>query len=258
MTEVYNVERMLTLRKLTRAIAELLRTEMKEHLVTLSPLLRPRSVFGEYIEHGTKESVHGSDKAFKELQELYETIAATPAFNLPRELKPPFEVFSSTLEFTPYEYQHEAKSAPGSKTVYVTSPLRWVLSYAGFPPGRFRELLASRNRPEGELRQFLLHYLVLHVVVKRQAGVSRIVEALHFPITSSPHHDFGDVPVTFISSDVSTRLPDDSVIVESTEVSGSDAFEEVVNLDDIGALRNPLKDRLQKLLDDHGERSAAG
>jgi hypothetical protein len=258
MTEGYNVERMLTLRKLTRAVADQLRAEMKEHLATLSPLLRPRSVFGEYIEHGTKESVHGSDKAFKELQELYEAIAASPSFNLPRELKPPFEVFSSALEFTPFDYTHEARAGAGAKTVVVTSPLKWVLSYAGFPPGRFRELLASRDRPEEEVRQFLLHYLVLDVVVRRQAGVARILEALHFPVGSAPSEELGGAPVTFVSSDVSTRLPDDAVIIESTEVSGNDAFEEVVNLDDVAALRNPLKERLLELLGRHGERVVAG
>ena len=58
--------------------------------------------------------------------------------------------------------------------------------------------------------------------------------------------------MTFISSSVSTILPHDDVVVESTEVSGTNAFEEIVNFDDIAALRNPLKERLAELLERHG------
>ena len=42
-------------------------------------------------------------------------------------------------------------------------------------------------------------------------------------------------------------MPDD-VIIESTEVSGMDAFEEVVNVDDIAALRDPLRERLLEIV----------
>jgi hypothetical protein len=43
------------------------------------------------------------------------------------------------------------------------------------------------------------------------------------------------------------------VIIESTELSGSDAFEEVVSLDDVAKLRNPLKDQLEELVKAHGQ-----
>lgn len=257
MAETYTVERMLALRKLTRSVAELLRAEMKEHLLTLSPLLRPRVVFGEYVEHNSKDTVHGADRAFKELQERYESLAGAAPFNLPRELKAPFEVISSALEITPYEYVHEAKIDSGTKPVSVTSPLTWVLSYSGFPPDRFRALLSRRDRDDEELRQFLLHYVVLETVVRRQAGVARILEALHFPLASRPAAELGGAPLTLIAAGVSTKLPDDAVIVESTEVSGTDAFEEVVAVEDVAALGNPLRDRLVAILDRHGERAPA-
>jgi hypothetical protein len=38
--------------------------------------------------------------------------------------------------------------------------------------------------------------------------------------------------------------PSDDIILETAELTGMDAFEEVVNLEDVSALADPLKQRL--------------
>ena len=98
-----SIQSLLVLRKLTRAIAEVVRAQMTEHLATLAPLLRPKMVLGDYIEDGSKESTRRSEKAFKELQALYEAVAATKPFNLPRELPSPLRLSGSGLEITPVD-----------------------------------------------------------------------------------------------------------------------------------------------------------
>jgi hypothetical protein len=248
MEERQNIQRLLALRKLTRGIADLLRSQIKEYLSTLAPLFRPTSVFGEYVESSTKVSVKGADKAFRELQQLYGNIAGTRIFDLPRELNAPIEIFSSTPEITPIEYSYVAKTDSQQKSVTMTSPLKWILTYSTFPPGRLKELIANRERGIGELPRFLLHYLVLHVLASKQAGLVNILNALHFPITSERLPGFGDLPITCISSSASTTRPSDELIVESTELSGMDVFEEVVNVEEIAKIRDPLKDRLIDLI----------
>ena len=52
---------------------------------------------------------------------------------------------------------------------------------------------------------------------------------------------------------ISTLRPPDGVLIESTEFSGMDAFEEVVKVDDISKLREPLKERLIELAQAQGE-----
>jgi hypothetical protein len=91
---------LLVLRKLTRAIADVVRVQMTEYLATLAPLLRPKMVLGDHVEDGTKESTRRSDKAFKELQTLYESLAGTKPFNLPRDLTLPLRLIGSGLEIT--------------------------------------------------------------------------------------------------------------------------------------------------------------
>src|SRR5438034_1234029 len=95
------VESLLVLRKLTRAITDAVRVQMTEYLKTLTPLLRPKAVLGEYMQGGAKEGSRKADKAFADLQALWETVAVTKPYNLPRELTPPLSLSSVGLEITP-------------------------------------------------------------------------------------------------------------------------------------------------------------
>jgi hypothetical protein len=253
MGEPYTTKRLLVLRKLTRAIADLLRGQMRDYLAALAPLLRPRAVFGDYVQGAAKEPVAGADKAFKELQTLYEAVATARPFNLPKELSHPLEMASSALETGAVEYAHVAKAGPDSKTILVTSPFQWVLSYAGFGPRRLKDLLGDKTRTGDGVQQFVLHTLVLHVVLGRQAGVAKVLEGLQFPVSSARRPEFGELPVACISSSIATVRPPDDVLIESTEISGTDAFEEVVNVEDIVQMRNPLRERLLELVKSHGE-----
>ena len=248
----YSTKRLLALRKLTRAIAELLRNQLSEYLGTLAPLLRPRTVLGEYIGGSARDLIKAPEKAFQDLQRIYQA-AATP-YGLAAELTPPFNNVSSTWEFTPLEYLHTARNEPGSKNIAVTSPLKWVLFYSGFPLSRLRELLAARSRDEKELSDFMLHYSILQLVIYRQPGIGKMLEALRFPMSVMRLPEFGELPVICIASAVTTARPPDAVLIESTELSGQDAFEEVVDQETIRNLRDPLREQLVEVARGHGEK----
>jgi len=247
MDETYNKQRLIALRKSTRTIADVLRSQMKEYLSTLAPLFRPRNVLGSYVEGGGYEASRIGEGAFRDLQNLYQTLANSKLYSLPQELKTPLEVISPQLEMTPVEYLHEIYSGESTKSVVITSPFKWVLSYSGFGPSRFREVLHSRDRSTDSLKQFVLHYLMMHSIIHNQPGLCRIMEALHFPLSIGRTEEFGDLPIAYVSSSVATVRPPDDVIIESTEVSGMNVFEEVVDIDDIARLRDPLKEQLLQL-----------
>jgi hypothetical protein len=247
MEEHYTTQRLLALRKSTRAIADLLRNQMKEYLSTLAPLFRPRNVLGNYAEGGAYEAARTGEKSFAELQEAYQKIAQSKLYRLPSELKTPLEVINTQLEMTPVEYTYVTDSHGESKVIVVTSPLKWALTYRGFGPGRFQEVLGRGDRSTDELQQFVLHYLMMQSVVSGQSGLSGILEALHFPLSIEYSAEFGEVPLTYVSSSVSTVRPPDDVLVESSEVSGMNAFEEIVQLEDIAKLRDPLREQLLEI-----------
>jgi hypothetical protein len=242
-----STQSLLGLRKLTRAIADVVRGQMTEYLATLAPLLRPKMVLGDHVEDGSKESTRRSDKAFKEFQALYDSVAGTKPFNLPRELTLPLRLAGSGLEITPVDTAHVIKSGSDTRTIMVRSPLTWSLTYSGYPPTRLPELLKVKLQTGDELGQLVVSYLLMHVVVTNSPGLMSVFNALHFPITTTTIPEFGPLPITRIGVAVSTTRPSDDVILQSAELTGMDAFEEVVNVQDLSQLRDPLKHRLMEI-----------
>jgi hypothetical protein len=247
-----SVQSLLVLRKLTRAITEVVRAQMAEHLATLTPLLRPTAVLGEYVQGGQKEGSRKADKAFRELESLYQTVCTTRPFNLPKELpSPPLSILSTGLEITPYEYPHLVGSGSSARRITVRAPLTWTLTYTGFGPARLQELLSTKMRSNEEVMKIALTYLALHVVLTNQPGLLKIFDALHLPVTTVKVAEFGDLPVTRIGASAATRRPADAVIVESAELTGMDAFEEVVDVDEIAQMRDPMRETLLDLAREH-------
>ena len=244
MNERDGVQSLLVLRKLTRAITDAVRVQMTEYLKTLTPLLRPKAVLGEYVQGGPKEPSRKADKAFGDLQALYEKVAAAKPYNLPLQLTPPLSFTSTGLEITPLDYYHVAQSGADTRKIKVRCPLTWVLSYADFPPTRLQELLDTKARSIEELQRFVLSYLVLHLATTSEPGLTQVFEALHFPLTTAKSKEFGELPITRIGIGITTARPSDALIIESAELTGMDAFEEVVEVEDIARLGDPLKTRL--------------
>jgi len=248
MDESLDTQRLLVLRKLTRTISERLRAQMRDYVTTLAPLIRPKVILGNYIQGASGESGRNADFVFKSLHSRYEKVASAPPFKLDPELKPPIEIISTALEMTPYEYSYVARSDSGQKTVKITSPLKWSLNYSGFVYSKLRNMLSRRDRNSEEVRNHLIHALVIITVLTEQKGVTRILETLGLPILTEYAPEFGEMPLTFVSSNISTIRPPDRVIIESTEISGMDVFEEIIDVDDIKKMSNPLKDELVDLV----------
>jgi hypothetical protein len=236
---------LLVRRRLTRVIADIVRSQMTEYLATIAPLLRPRMVFGEYVEDGSKETARRSEKAYKDLVALYETVAASKPFNLQRDLPQPLRVSGAAgLEITPVDAAHVIQAGTGSRTITVRSPLLWTLSYSGFAPSRLPDLLNAKLRAADDLMQFVVSHLLLHVALEHSPGLTNMLQALHFPVTTAKLPESGPLPFTRIGVAVSTKRPSDDIILETAELTGMDAFEEVVNLEDVSNLADPLRQRL--------------
>ena len=247
MSERDGVQSLLVLRKLTRAITDAVRVQMTEYLRVLTPLLRPKAVLGEYVQGGPKEPSRKADKAFGDLQALYDTVATVKPYNLPRELTPPLSFPIVGLEITPLDYYHVAQSGADSRRIKVRCPLTWVLTYTDFPPTRLQELLDTKARSVEELQRFVLNYLVLHIATKSEPGLMQVFEALHFPLTTTKSREFGELPITRIGIGITTTRPSDALMIQSAELTGMDAFEEVVKVEDIARLGDPLKGRLLEI-----------
>ena len=87
----------------------------------------------------------------------------------------------------------------------------------------------------------------MHVVTTNSPGLMAVFDALHFPITTITLPESGPLPITRIGIPISTIRPSNEVILQSAELTGMDAFEEVIAVDDLSRLGDPLKTRLINL-----------
>ena len=104
---------------MTRAIADAARSHLTEYLTTLTPLLQPQGVLGDYVQGAQKDPVLRAEQAFKDLKALYESAAPAKPLNLRRELNPPLSFSNLALEITPIDYVHCAQTQAGPRAITV-------------------------------------------------------------------------------------------------------------------------------------------
>jgi hypothetical protein len=196
-----------------------------------------------------KEAVKGADRAFQDVESLYDSVAKKRPYDLGIGLTPPLPINTSALEIFPLDYPHVARSERQSKRVMVTAPLTWIVTYAGFSLARLRALIADPNRSRDELQRVLTHHLLLHVVLERKSGLAGLLQALNFPARTERLPEFGELPLTVVTSAVKTERPPDEVILESTDLSGVDATEEIVRVTNVAGMADPRRARLLEIVE---------
>jgi len=241
-------EQLVGLREQTEAIAQLLLQQLTAYLETLRPLLAPRRLLGKYT--GVKEDVTGADRAFAQLQEKYKQLYGKP-FVLPAELEERWLAnVDNRLELHPWEYSHQVKSERETKTVTMTSPVRWVLTYSsGATLAQTRQTVASKEaRRSDAVCQFVVNALVMHALLARYAGLSQILTDLHYQVGPETLPGLGELPLMTITSCLPSFRPPDHLILTATRFSGVPAFIELIDVEALPNLADPLKTRLAEIL----------
>ena len=249
MNQPIDIGALLKLRKVTRIVADDLRASLGKHLATLAPLLMTRQVFGRHVDGNAKHAVRGEDEALSQLTTLYQKIAGSQAYGLPKELDSPLGIRQTGLDVRPAEYVYEASDAEAQKHVTIISPTRWVLFPNGCPPDDLQELIASPSTSADELRRFILHYLALHVLLTRRPDIVELFDGLRFPIATGTLFGCGELPVNIIESPASTIRAGDDLIIQSTELTGTNTFEEVLDEVAVSNMIDPLRKHVSTLLE---------
>ncbi|MFB4202283.1 hypothetical protein KBTX_02324 [wastewater metagenome] len=251
MSQPFDVEGFIRSRKNTRTISELLRAQAADYLGTVSPLVKPQTLFGEYLTGAPRGSTREAHHNFKEFKTLYERHASGRPFSLMNELEVPLDLLDSTPTLYPLEHDHAIDGIEG--TIRVLSPTRWVIGYSSFELTRFRRITRDANRSNSELHRFVVHYLMAFYCFSKAGGLGRLFKGLRFPVTFQTLDDFGEMPFCVINAPVAAHLPDDRVIRHSTEISGSRTFEELVSREDIDAMEDGVRTQLLQALASGGE-----
>jgi len=234
-------QQFMNMRESTQRISNVLDKRLKGHLAVLRSLFIPRKLLGTYIKSALMEEVSGSDKAFAELQEKYAAICEKP-FGLSRKLPIPIPPISNILEATPFKYSLNLEGSQ-NKTATITCPTRWILSYQSeCNLDRLRAMIAGvESRQEDDMRIAILHHLAVVVFLKKFAELNRLLEDLRYSVEVNELADLGGLPVVILNAPVATFLPPDDFITQITQLSGIPAFQEIIDLDVMGKLPDPLK-----------------
>lgn len=242
-----NNEEFLRLRQNSEKIATLLSRRLAGHLETLSPLFVAKRLLGSYIKSATMEDAPGSDKAFADLQETF--AACDTPFGLPRKLQSPLPPLSTQLDMTLHQYPLVVKGLE-NRTVTITSPTRWILSYRSeCPLSRLRAMVSGTEiRQQDEIRQALLSHLALVVFLKHNPELGQMLADLRYRLETARLVDLGDLPVVMVNAPLTTFLPPDDFILQVTQLSGISAFQEIVSDEAVDNIPDTLKEMLKNAL----------
>jgi len=236
------------LRSQTELVSKLFRDQLAAHLETLRPVLVPERVFGKYV--GGRGDATVADRAFAQLQQAYKSFTTRP-FELPAEFDPHWlTLVGNRVTLYPWEYIHEARTERETQTIIMTSPVRWVVSYtSAYTLSQLKQAVTGKGerRPE-HVRQFVVNALVTQLMMAHTPGLGALIADLRYHLQTDSAPDLPGLPLTLITSVLPSLRPADDLILAATSFSGVPAFVEVIDIDALANLRDPLKTRIAELI----------
>ncbi len=235
-------------RRRTEGTAKLLHEQLTQHLDVLSPLLSPERLLGKAA--GAKADVPGAELALSELQRNYKEFVPKP-FELPSELDHQWlTLIGNRLKLHRWEYIHPAKSGEQTVPITMTSTVRWLLCYAShYTVAQAKAALSGKEpRRIEHLRQFVVNALVMNQVIAKNPGLVRLFADLRYEIKTEFTPELGQLPLVTITSCLPSFRPADDLLIAATGFSGVPAFIELLDLDAVRAIKDPLKQRIEAML----------
>ena len=248
-TKPLTFEGLPQLRAKTEAISKYLQEQLTTHLETLRPILSPERLFGKSAGSSKADTPH-ADRALAQLQQGYRSFVARP-FDLPAEFDPYWlSLVGNRIALYPWEYSHEARNERETRSVTMTSPVRWVVSFtSGYTLSQFRHAILGEDerRPE-HVRQFVVNALVMQAMLVSTPGLVSLFADLRYHVDTQSPPDLPKLPLTTVTAGLPSFRPADDVILAATNFSGISAFIELIDIDRLPHLQDPLRARIEERL----------
>jgi hypothetical protein len=247
-TRLLTFEGLPPLRAKTEAVSKLLQDQLTTHLETLRPILSPERLFGKSV--GSRTETPLADRALAQIQQSYKPFSARP-FDLPAEFDAYWlTLVGSRVTVYPWEYSHEASDGRETRSITMTSPVRWVVSFASaYTLSQFRQALFGKGerRPE-HVRQFVVNALVAQLVFTHSSGLAALFTDLRYQVQTQSSPDLPQLPLTTVTAGLPSFRPSDDLILTATNLSGIPAFIELIDIDAVSHLQDPLRARIEERL----------
>ena len=102
-------------------------------------------------------------------------------------------------------------------------------------------------RPE-HVRQFVLNALVTQLIVTHTPGLASLFADLRYHMQPDFTSDLARLPLTTITSGLPSFRPADELILSAANFSGVPSFIELIDIEALSDLQDPLKARIEGLL----------
>jgi hypothetical protein len=165
------------------------------------------------------------------------------------KLETPIPTIRSDLQIAPWQYLHELQT-DSRKRIAVGSPVRWVLSY----PSRYNlqrllqdHLQGTQPAPD-EMKELLVHSLVLSMLFEKFPGLTALLEELRFPVAEEHLPISGQLPYLVATAPIPSFRLTDEEISRAIAFVGGNYFEELIDLEAIQTIAEPLKQRFSRLI----------
>ena len=93
-----------------------------------------------------------------------------------------------------------------------------------------------------------MNSLVIAEVLKSLPGVEDLFAALRLKLSEENYPETGALPYATLSWSVTSYLPDDEIVSQTTRLAGVHRFTEFIDTKGIGNLPDPLRERLQAMI----------
>jgi hypothetical protein len=248
-TTKVSLDELPELRRKTEAVSNFLHGQLAKHLETLRPLVAPERVLGKYAG-ASSETVWG-DRALglAEVERKYNQLGKL--FRLTQEFDSTWlTAIGNAIELHPWEYTHEIASSQGAKKVTMTSPVRWIAVYASDTPvAELKRMLAGKeqHRPK-VIPHFIVSTIVLQMVAAKNPGLLRLLSDLRFHWQIEPVPELHNLPIPTLSFSLPSFRPSDDLILEATAFSGIPAFIELIDIEAVRNIADPIKTKIEELI----------
>jgi hypothetical protein len=128
--------------------------------------------------------------------------------------------------------------------------VRWVLTYTSeYSLSQVIQTLTGKEQRRSDaVRQFVVNALVMQAVLGKFPGITQLLTDLRYEIQTEKSPALGELPLVTLRSCIPSFRPADDLILTATRFSGVPAFIELIDVEALHTLQDPLKLRLEKML----------
>lgn len=234
--------------EMTQRESTAMAAKLENCLSVIQYLMNPKSAFGRRA--GASENSKAAQMAIADFEATYQKIASAEPYKL-GSLPELVEISPAKPEITRFSYRYVLTTPKGKCELVVQAPFRFVLQPAGFSLQDLHKLVANKA-PKEELRSCVMHYASLNFLLAKNKSLLALFEDLRLPISSEVMEGLGPLPITVVNSSVPTMRPPDPLLAQICRLTGLKSAQEVIDLEKLTGIVNPLAQRLREESDAWG------